>query len=180
MVVFSPVAGRISDRIESRVAASIGMAIDVIGLAIFVFLSQMTSLTFVASTLLIIGFGFALFSSPNMSAIMGSIRPRFYGIASATLGTMRVMGQVLSMGVATLLFALYMGKVQITPQYYPVFLESVKTASLSLPCSAWVAHLLCWPGAKSGNSAALIEERASCPQISGKRAVTGTRKWKYS
>jgi hypothetical protein len=78
--------------------------------------------------LILLGFGFALFSSPNMNAIMGSVQRRFYGVASGMLGTMRLMGQMFSQGIATLLFALYIGRVQITPEAYPLFLASVKTA----------------------------------------------------
>ena len=43
---------------------------------------------------------------------------------------MRLVGQMLSMGMATLLFSLYLGRVQITPTFYPVFLKSVHTAFL--------------------------------------------------
>ena len=58
---------------------------------------------------------------------MGSVERRFYGVASATLGTMRLTGQMLSMGIAMLIFSTY-GKVQIEPQYYSLFLTSIKTA----------------------------------------------------
>lgn len=49
-------------------------------------------------------------------------------MASGTAGTMRLVGQMLSMGIALLLFSLYIGRVEITPQAYPAFLSSVKTA----------------------------------------------------
>ncbi len=63
-----------------------------------------------------------------MNAIMGSVERRLYGVASSTLATMRSVGQTFSLGVAALLFALYIGNVKIEPQYYPQFLASVKTA----------------------------------------------------
>ena len=59
---------------------------------------------------------------------MSSVDKKFYGVASGTVGTMRLVGQVLSMGIAMLLFAVYIGRVQITPQYYPLFIDSVRTA----------------------------------------------------
>lgn len=128
MAIFSPFAGRLSDRFEPRIVASIGMALTVIGLLFFTFLSEKTSLEFIITTLILLGFGFALFSSPNTNAIMSSVEKRFYGIASGTLGTMRLTGQVLSMGIAVLIFATYIGRVQITPEYYPLFLKSAKVA----------------------------------------------------
>ncbi|MFH1773992.1 MAG: MFS transporter [Methanobacteriota archaeon] len=128
MAIFSPLAGRLSDRIEPRIVASIGMALTVVGLFLFTFLNEKTPLEFIVASLILIGFGLALFSSPNTNAIMSSVEKRFYGVASATLGTMRLTGQMLSMGIATLIFAVYVGRVQITPEYYLLFLKSAKAA----------------------------------------------------
>jgi EmrB/QacA subfamily drug resistance transporter len=126
--IFSPLAGRLSDRIEPRLIASAGMALTTIGLIIFIFLSEETPLGLIIGNLLLIGFGFALFSSPNTNAVMSSAPKTAYGVASATLATMRQVGMVLSMGIAMLMFALYIGRVQITPEYYPLFQQSMKTA----------------------------------------------------
>jgi EmrB/QacA subfamily drug resistance transporter len=126
--LFSPLAGRLSDRVEPRVVASAGMAICAAGLFLLVWLGDTTPLAWIVFCLALLGFGFALFSSPNMNAIMGSVERRLYGVASSTLATMRSVGQMFSLGVAALLFALYIGNVKIEPQYYPQFLASVKTA----------------------------------------------------
>ena len=128
MTIFSPLAGRLSDRIEPRTVASIGMAFTTLGLLLFSFLNEETTLTYVVASLIIIGFGFALFSSPNTNAVMGSVEKKFYGVASATLGTMRLTGQMLSTGIATLLLTIYMGNVQIIPGNYSLFLGSEKAA----------------------------------------------------
>jgi len=126
--IFSPLAGRLSDRIEPRIIASAGMALTTIGLVIFIFLNEKTPLELIVGNLVLIGFGFALFSSPNTNAVMSSAPKTAYGVASATLATMRQVGMVLSMGVAMLMFTLYIGRVQITPEYYPLFQQSMKTA----------------------------------------------------
>ena len=125
---FSPVAGWLSDRIEPRIVASSGMTLTAIGLGLLVPVTSTSPLWSIVVRLLLLGLGFALFSSPNMNAIMGAVERKFYGIASGMLGTMRLVGQMLSMGIATLLFALYIGRVEITPELYPLFLVSVKTA----------------------------------------------------
>jgi EmrB/QacA subfamily drug resistance transporter len=125
---FSPVAGWLSDRIEPRIVASSGMTLTAIGLGLLVPVTSTSPLWSIVVRLLLLGLGFALFSSPNMNAIMGSVERKFYGIASGMLGTMRLVGQMLSMGIATLLFALYIGRVEITPELYPLFLVSAKTA----------------------------------------------------
>jgi EmrB/QacA subfamily drug resistance transporter len=128
MALFSPLAGRLSDRVEPRVVASIGMAFTTIGLFLFTFLSQNTSPKYIIGCLIVVGFGLALFSSPNTNAIMSSVQKRFYGVASATVGTMRLTGQMFSMGIALLVFALYLGRAEITPEKYSLFLRSVKSA----------------------------------------------------
>jgi EmrB/QacA subfamily drug resistance transporter len=128
MAIFSPLSGRLSDRIEPRVIASLGMALTMLGLILLTFVGNNTVLVFIILSLMILGFGFALFSSPNMNAIMGSVDQRYYGIASGSVGSMRLLGQMLSMGIATLIFALFIGRAQITPQYYPALIKSVRVA----------------------------------------------------
>jgi len=139
MTIFSPFAGRLSDRVEPRVIASAGMALTFVSLALFAFLNEKTTLEFVVGSLILLGLGLALFSSPNTNAVMSSVERRLYGVASATLGTMRLTGQMLSMGITMLIFALSMGKVQITPEYYSMFLTSMKTAFI-------VFAVLCFGG----------------------------------
>jgi len=126
--IFSPLAGRLSDRIEPRLIASAGMALITAGLVLFIFLNEETSLNVIIGNLLLIGFGLALFVSPNTNAVMSSAPRAAYGVASAMLATSRQVGLVFSMGIATLMFALYMGSVQITPAYYPLFQQSMKTS----------------------------------------------------
>jgi MFS family permease len=125
MAVFSPLAGRVSDRIEPRLVASLGMAISAAGLLFFTGLGPHTTLGTVVAGLVAVGLGFALFSSPNTNAVMGAVGKKHYGVASATLATMRMLGQMLSMGIATLVFSLLIGKARITPASYPNFLRSV-------------------------------------------------------
>jgi EmrB/QacA subfamily drug resistance transporter len=134
MAIFSPLAGRLSDRIEPRVISSLGMSLTALGLVLLIVLNSHTVLTYIIFSLMILGFGFALFSSPNMNAIMSSVDKRFYGIASASVGTMRLLGQMLSMGIVTLIFALFIGRAQITPQYYPMLIKSMRVAFIVFSC----------------------------------------------
>jgi len=101
--------------------ASIGMALTGMGLSLFIFLNEKTTLAFIVLSLMLVGLGFALFSSPNSNAVMGSVENGSYGMASGTLSTMRMMGMVFSMGITILIFSIVIGKVPITTEYYPVF-----------------------------------------------------------
>jgi len=126
--VLSPIAGRLSDKMEPRVVASIGMGLTTLSLFSFAFLSINTPLIIVVIALVFLGAGFALFLSPNSNAIMSSVTPQYYGVASATLSTMICGGQTLSMGITMVVMAIVIGRVVITAEYYPVFLTSTKIA----------------------------------------------------
>lgn len=125
--VFSPMAGRLSDRIEPRLVASSGMVMTIIGLLGFVFLNETTSLAWIIINLMFFGLGFALFSSPNTNAVMSAVDKRLYGIASATVGTMRLIGQTFSMAVAMFVISIYMGHARPLPENYPVFMNALQT-----------------------------------------------------
>ncbi len=126
MALVSPVAGRLSDRIEPGKIASAGMAVTAGGLILLTFTGSNTPIWIVIAILIILGIGLGIFSSPNTNAIMGSVERRHYGVASGTLGTMRLAGQMLSMGVAMMVLAIYVGNEQITPEVYPAFIEGMK------------------------------------------------------
>lgn len=131
MAVCSPIAGKLSDRIEARLLASTGMGILVAGLLLCASFQAQTSLIFIITTLMLLGFGFALFSSPNTHAVMSAVERRDYGIASAMLAAMRSTGQALSLGLTMMIFTLHnIGNVQMNPEYYPAFQQSVRTAFL--------------------------------------------------
>ena len=138
MAIFSPLAGSLSDKIEPRFVASIGMTLTTAGLVMLIFVSGNASLSFILTSLVVLGLGFAFFSSPNTNAVMGSVDRKSYGVASGMLGTMRLVGQTFSLGTAMLLFALYIGRVQITPEYYPLFLKSMRTAFIIMATLCFV------------------------------------------
>jgi len=153
MAVFSPLAGKLSDRIEPRVIASLGMALTTLGLILLALITNHTTLLYIVISLMVLGFGFALFSSPNMNAIMSSVAKKYYGIASGSVGTMRVLGQMLSMGIATLVFALFIGRAEIVPELYPELIKSVKIAFIisSGLCAAGIFFSLSRGDLRSGD-----------------------------
>jgi len=128
MALVSPFAGRSADRIGARFLASMGMAISAAGLAMFIFIGNNTSMVYVIGALIVLGVGFGLFSSPNTSAVMGSVERRQYGVASATLGTSRLVGQMLSLGIAMLLFSVIIGHVRISAAVHDELVSSLRVA----------------------------------------------------
>ncbi|MDI6615853.1 MAG: MFS transporter, partial [Syntrophaceae bacterium] len=128
MALFSSFAGSLSDRIEPRLVASTGMGLNALSLFVFAFLGIATPVWIVMMNQALIGFGLALFSSPNTNAIMGSVDKQFYGVASSMVSTMRMIGMAVSMTVVTLLIALFVGNVNLRQTDPVLFLASFRIA----------------------------------------------------
>ncbi|HUW92878.1 MAG TPA: MFS transporter [Bacteroidales bacterium] len=127
MALLSPAAGKLSDKYNPGVLASMGMALTSAGLVLLCFLSDSTSLVYIISLLVLMGLGFSLFSSPNSNAIMSSVEKKQLGNASGMIGTMRMVGQTMSMGIAMMLLALFMGQEKISVSNYSQLLAGMKT-----------------------------------------------------
>ncbi len=130
MAAVSPVAGRLSDRLEPRIVASLGMGFTIVGLLWLASLPAQVPLRAIIGALVVLGIGFGLFSSPNTNAVMSSVEKRHYGVASATLGTMRLVGQMLSMGVAAAVLAFFVGPAALSPEMQPRFLAAERVVLL--------------------------------------------------
>ncbi len=126
MMIIAGFSGRMSDKTDARILSSLGMAIIVVGLVLLSFVEENTRKEFIIISLLILGTGFGLFSSPNTNSIMGSVEKKYLGIASATVGTMRLTGQMLSMGVATMIIHALLGNASIEPSNFQLFMTSVR------------------------------------------------------
>jgi len=99
MAVLSPFAGRLSDRVGSRVLATGGMVTVAFGMVLLAAMPTTAPVWQVAVDLAVVGLGMAAFSAPNTSAIMGSVRRDQLSVASAFLGTMRTAGMALSVAL---------------------------------------------------------------------------------
>jgi EmrB/QacA subfamily drug resistance transporter len=124
--LFSPFAGKLSDHYEPQIISSVGMALNAVGIIPLIFIQSDTSIHYIVICLIILGIGFALFSSPNVNATMSSVENKFYGVASATLATMRLTGQMFSMGITMLVFAVIIGNQAISEANNPLLLKSTK------------------------------------------------------
>ena len=118
MALLSPFVGRLSDKVEPRILASLGMIVTACGLGRLAFLDSSSELILVTIALFAIGLGFSLFSTPNAHAIMGSSSGSDYGRAASAMSVMRVLGQMMSMGMVAMVFASVLGTQQITAKIY--------------------------------------------------------------
>ncbi len=129
-VVLAPIAGRLSDRYVPQILAALGMGLGTVSLFLFSFLNETTPFEFLVISMIIYGVGFGLFSPPNTNVIMGSVPPKDTSVASASVATMRTVGQAMSIGILTLVFAFVMGNVPIIEKYYPLLISSCQITCL--------------------------------------------------
>lgn len=126
MAIVASFAGRLSDKYDPRIPASAGMAVIAVGLAGFAFLEPHTSHPLIVANLMVLGFGFGLFSSPNTSAVMGAVARNQLGVASATISTMRLVGQMFSMATASMVIHLFLGNAVIEASNLSQFMQSAR------------------------------------------------------
>lgn len=126
MALFSPLVGRLSDKIQPRYFATLGMAMCSAGLFAMSFFTSATPLWIIILVLVWEGLGFAFFSSPNMSTIMGSVDKSRYGQASGIASSMRIFGQIVGMTIVTFFFAFHFGSDAVTEVNDDIFLTAMK------------------------------------------------------
>jgi len=154
MAVIASWSGRLSDKHDPRILASAGMGVIAVGLALLIPISNETAVTYIGVGLGILGLGFGMFSSPNTNAIMGSVENRYIGLASGTVATMRLVGQMLSMGIGTMVIHVFIGTGTINASNHKQFILS---ASVTFAIFVALSVLGVWAslarGGKNGNQA---------------------------
>jgi Arabinose efflux permease len=142
--VFTPLTGRLSDRVDARILPTIGMIITCAGLMVIVLLTREVDIMLVAFALILLGTGYALFSAPNTNAVMATVSPREYSEASGMLGIMRQGGILLSIGIAVGCVSLIVGNGSIDPATIDLFMNAMRTAFLIFVGMSVVGCVLSW------------------------------------
>ena len=104
IVLVAPIAGWLSDRMGSRLLCTIGSAIIVIGQFFIASLPIDASIWRIIAPLLLIGLGWAIFNSPNQSAILGSVPRDEVGTASGMNTTTARTGGAMGVALSATLF----------------------------------------------------------------------------
>jgi MFS family permease len=124
MAFMAPNSGKLSDRIHPQKLAAIGMSIATLALLILIFLDANTPIYIIVIAMVLQGIGMGLFTSPNTNAIMSSVPPNETPNASAAQSAMRTIGQTMSLGLLTLIFAWIMGSLKLSSQYKGMIVQS--------------------------------------------------------
>lgn len=103
-MLVAPASGSFSDRHDSRMVSSVGMALMAIALFLLAFLDTATPYWYVIVAMTLAGIGSGMFQSPNNSAVMGCAPAGKRGMASGTLATTRNVGMVLGVALSGAIF----------------------------------------------------------------------------
>jgi len=101
-------AGRFSDRYSPFRLASIGCGFCSLALISFIFVGPESPLLHIFINLILMGIGFGFFASPNTNAVMSLVPRQDFGTATAFLGTMRNLGQIVGMSVIVIITTIYL------------------------------------------------------------------------
>jgi len=151
--IFTPITGKLSDKVDGRLLPTIGMALTCAGLIVIFMFPQSVDTTLVILALVFLGFGYAFFSAPNTNVVMSSVDHGLYSEASATLGTMRQAGMLMSMGIAMACISIFMG--DMVHFQSDAFMDAMKAAFMICAVLSFVGIFLSW---FRGNDDALIED----------------------
>jgi EmrB/QacA subfamily drug resistance transporter len=128
MAIMAPLSGKLADRFQPRLLATLGCVIVACGLLVLSLMDTQTSVTYIASSLLLIGVGFGLFSTPNNNAIMGGVKRHEVGVASASMNLARTIGNLFGMSLVNLMVHYYLGDAQFTQEQNPALIQTVEMA----------------------------------------------------
>lgn len=100
-VIFSPIAGRLTDRFGAPVLIRIGIVAIIISQIGFCFFHGKTAMWFVYLTIGLLGLGNGLFQSPNNALTMASIDMQHLGIAGGLNALFRNLGMIFGLTIST-------------------------------------------------------------------------------
>lgn len=144
-VVFTLVAGKMSDTMDKRILPTLGMAIICVGLVMLLFLGIDLNVPLLIMSQIVIGMGFGIFSAPNTNAIMSYVSRQDFNAASGLISVARQMGMMLSIGLATCLIAIMLGTdTMLVPSNYSTFIDMMKVAWGICLCMCVIGTIVSW------------------------------------
>jgi EmrB/QacA subfamily drug resistance transporter len=142
IIFLAPVAGRLSDRFGSRILCSFGAAIMIIGQYLIGSLTFQSTLFQMILPQVLTGLGWALFNSPNQSAIMSTVSRDKVGAASGmTLTTARIGGAI-GVAVSGAIMTYALGNSGLTPEQIESPASWTASPGVFLSAFSFTVHLI--------------------------------------
>ena len=105
IMIMAPIAGSLSDRLGSRLLCTIGCAVIALSQFFVATLDLHASIVRIMLPLALWGIGWALFNSPNQSAILGAVTTDKLGAASGMIATTARTGGAMGVALSATLFS---------------------------------------------------------------------------
>ncbi len=132
MVIISPFAGRLSDKINPGNVSIIGMVLTTMGVALMTLINFGNALYLGIFSLIIFGSGIGFFYSSNTKMVMSAVDKKYFGVASATLSNVRSVGQIFGLGIVMIIISTILGNAQIMPSNYPELIISLRISLVAI------------------------------------------------
>ena len=132
MILITPFAGRLSDKIDPGSVSTGGMVLTTLGVVLMTLITFENALYLGGFSLIVFGAGIGLFYSSNTKMVMSAVDKKYFGVASATLSNMRSMGQIFGMGIVMIVISSFLGNVEIIPSNYPELIISLRISLVAI------------------------------------------------
>jgi MFS family permease len=142
IVLFAPIAGKLSDRIGSRWLMGTGMVLVSTSLLIFSRLGLGSTYWHILPGLIVGGLGMAITMTPTTAAAMGSVAVDKAGVGSAVLNSMRQVGGSLGIALMGAIVVSYVSAPVGTAQALPQFVDGLQHALLVAAGIAFVSAIV--------------------------------------
>ncbi|MCX6641661.1 MAG: MFS transporter [bacterium] len=153
MMVASPVAGTLSDKIGTRGICALGLLIMGISQFFLAGLGLATSQAQIVSILLLLGLGSGIFNPPNNSELLSSVPKDRLGNAAGMMGLTRSLGMVAGIGISSAIFTgvrtHLLKEANLTVDLHNhsgdfAFLAGLRWAFLAAVVFAWAGMVMVW------------------------------------
>lgn len=151
MLISSPIAGALGDKIDKEIVTFIGITGIVLSQVGYLMINYQTPSWWVAMVLLLQGCSVGIFQSPNNALIMSTVDKKHLGIAGSINSLVRNIAFILGTSLSTILLFLYMSmnlKEKVNsylPNHPGAFLQGMHFAfifAFSFTLLTWILALL--------------------------------------
>lgn len=148
MIFMSLLSGVLIKKCEGEILTGSGLIILAIAFIILCTIGNSTPLYVILIIMTLHGIGYGLFSSPNTLLITTTVPVEESSRASASLSAMRLIGQTVSLGIFTSVFAIIMGNKVIKPEYYALVLQSTHIIAILAVLFIVIGAIISFAGLK--------------------------------
>lgn len=149
LMVLSPTAGALFDKIGAKIPTTIGLLLTFLALLWLSGVDEMSSLRRIGLNLALLGAGQSIFLSPNTASVLSKVDSKYLGISSGILATSRNFGMVVGATMAMTLFAMLYslfsgGEVLISQNNYnnEAFIQALQHSFLTLAVISFAAAVI--------------------------------------